>query len=93
MKIGIDRIADIFAELKALEVDRNKNAIAVLMRIILEMSADEYMDVSGIDRKKGTPPHNKDKTLAEKVGNCCDHLISASIPFAYVNRMALRVLG
>lgn len=44
LTIQVDRIRDIFAELKGLEIEKNKNAIAVLMRIVLEMSADEYMD-------------------------------------------------
>lgn len=76
LSIGIDRIQDIFKEIKGLEVDKNKNAIAVLMRIILEMSTDEYMDESSLDRKKGSEPHKKDKTLAEKVSECCQHLLS-----------------
>jgi len=76
LSIGIDRISDIFNELKSLEVEKNKNAIAVLMRIILEMSADEYLDGKSITRKKGTPPHLRDKTLAEKVGDCCTRLIA-----------------
>ena len=73
--IGVDRIRDIFAEIKGLEIDKNKNAIAVLMRIILEMSADEYMDENNLSRKKGNKPHQKEKSLAEKVGDVCAHLI------------------
>lgn len=75
LKIEIDRIDDIFNELKTLEIEKSKNAIAVLMRIILEMSADEYMDREGIDRKKGVHPHQKDKSLSEKVGDTCRSLI------------------
>lgn len=76
LNIGLDRVKDIFLELRGLEVDKNKNAIAVLMRIILEMSADEYMDESNLDSKKGIVPHRKDKTLSEKVTESCAHLIS-----------------
>lgn len=75
LNITVDRIKDIFVELKSLEIDKNKNAIAVLMRIILEMSADEFMDAKNLERKKGTPPHLKDMTLSEKVTSCCQNLI------------------
>ena len=75
LSIGVDRIDDIFKELKGLEIDKNKNAIAVLMRIILEMSADEYMDNNQLDRKKGTAPHQRDKSIADKVSEVCGDLI------------------
>lgn len=52
LEISIERIDDIFIEIKGLEIEKNKNAISVLMRIILEMSADEYMDRSSLDRKR-----------------------------------------
>lgn len=76
LKISIDRIIDIFNELKYLEVDKNKNSIAILMRIIMEMSADEFMDNNGLYRKKGIPPHERDKSLAEKISDCCAYLIA-----------------
>ncbi|MBO6526001.1 hypothetical protein [Erythrobacter sp.] len=75
LSIEVDRIRDIFAELKSLEVDKNKNAIAILMRIILEMSADEYMDNNSLDRKEGPKNHRRDKSLAKKVNEVCTHLI------------------
>lgn len=79
LEIGVERIKDIFIEIKGLEIEKNKNAISILMRIILEMSADEYMDRSSLDRKKGSPHHTREKTLAEKVSECCQHLIANGV--------------
>jgi hypothetical protein len=76
---SVDRVTDIFKELKILEVEKCKNSISVLMRIILEMSADEYMDNNNISRRKGPPAYERDKTLSEKVSEVCAHLISSGV--------------
>src|SRR3546814_3714696 len=49
------------------------------MRIVLEMTVDEYLDEKKISRKRGNPPHQKDKSLAEKVGDCCTELVSNGV--------------
>src|SRR3546814_360134 len=79
LNIPIARIDEIFQELSKLEIEKNKNAIAILMRIVLEMTVDEYLDEKKISRKRGNPPHQKDKSLAEKVGDCCTELVSNGV--------------
>src|SRR3546814_10610076 len=44
LNIPIARIDEIFQELSKLEIEKNKNAIAILMRIVLEMTVGEYLD-------------------------------------------------
>src|SRR3546814_9790851 len=51
----------------------------ILMRIVLEMTVDEYLDEKKVSRKRGNPPHQKDKSLAEKVGDCCTELVSNGV--------------
>jgi hypothetical protein len=41
------RIDDIYTELRRLRVDRNPNACAVLLRLLLEFSVSYYMDATG----------------------------------------------
>src|SRR3546814_11710041 len=74
LNIPIARIDDIFQELFKLEIEKNKNEIAILMRIVLEMTVDEYLDEKKISRKRGNPHYQKDKFLVEKV----DEIGSAS---------------
>lgn len=41
------RVSDIFYELRKLHLDRNPNASAVLLRLLLEFSVSDYLDRSG----------------------------------------------
>src|SRR3546814_16421684 len=73
LNIPIARIDEIFQELSKLEIEKNKNAIAILMRIVLEMTVDEYLDEKKISRKRGNPPHQKDNSRSKerRVGKEC----------------------
>jgi hypothetical protein len=75
------RIADIFNELRVLKLEETPNAIAVLLRVFLELSVDAYLT------RCGTPltipvPHrgDVDKNLSKKVEESADLMISAGAP-------------
>src|SRR3546814_17451886 len=69
LNIPIARIDEIFQELSKLEIEKNKNAIAILMRIVLEMTVDEYLDEKKISRQRGNPPHQRSEE--RRVGKEC----------------------
>src|SRR3546814_18989271 len=67
LNIPIARIDEIFQELSKLEIEKNKNEIEILMRIVIEMTVDEYLDEKKISRKRGHPTNQKDKYFDENV--------------------------
>lgn len=69
------RLATIYRELKALQVDKNKNAVAVLLRVFIELCLDDY-----IPREKVTIIRKDAKrtTLGDKVNSAAAHLKKAN---------------
>jgi hypothetical protein len=53
-KLGItdSRIGAIFAELRTLRIDKYPNAIAVLLRVFLELSSDHYIEIAPVTFKE-----------------------------------------
>ncbi len=81
LTISDNRIAEIHKELRTLKLDDAPNAIAVLMRVFLELSIDHFMAASKIAKTfvaKGgrTVEMSLDKKLAETVAA----LISFGVP-------------
>jgi hypothetical protein len=73
------KTASVFQELKALKLDEAPNAIAVLLRVFLELSLDHYLgrakiSLRGRDAKSGREYH---KTLKQKLEEAVEHLIAA----------------
>ena len=65
------RVLDIFAELQhRLNFSDHGNAIAVLLRVLLELGIDQY-----IEQEKLPNIHPNDK-LAKKFRKCADHMLS-----------------
>ena len=87
---GSPRLAAIYRELKALQVDKNKNAVAVLLRVFIELCLDDY-----IPREKVTIIR-KDAgrtTLADKVNSAAVHLKKASKLNKNQENAAARLVG
>lgn len=75
-----NRAADIYDELKKLKLEDTPNAIAVVLRVFLELSTDHYLTQNGIDltvtvtTKGGTVV--KDKSLAAKATDAIAHMLA-----------------
>jgi hypothetical protein len=68
------RLNNIYRELKALQVEKNKNAVAVLLRVFIELSLDDYIPrehVTIIRKDAGRT------TLADKANSAAAHLKKA----------------
>ncbi len=61
------RLNKIYDELQSLKVDDFQNACAVMLRVFLELSLDEYSSVKTI-------PFPKDPTLVQKLNKVADYL-------------------
>jgi hypothetical protein len=80
LKVTTPKIADIFEELKSLQLARHKHAIAVLLRVFLELSIDEYLTKTARATLTFTNPKNghvSEKTLKTKVKETIAHLVIA----------------
>lgn len=91
LNITNNRIAEIYQELRTLKLNEARNAIAVLLRVFLELSVDHYCHVHGIPQKikasKGG--HENWKKLDKKLSEVVDTLVSSGVPkthFSALNR-------
>lgn len=76
-----NRIAEIYQELRVLKLDEANNAIAVLMRVFLEMSVDHFLEKSGVSLTFNVPGQgDKDKRLDKKLAEAVDLMISLGVP-------------
>ncbi len=79
LKVTTPKIADIFEELKSLQLGKHKHAIAVLLRVFLELSVDEYLTKTAKVKLTFTNPksgHTSDKNLKTKVKEAIADLVS-----------------
>src|ERR1017187_9513026 len=74
------KIEEIYNELRSLQLTKHPHAIAVLLRVLLETSVDEYLTRATIPLTISTPGGNKDKTLRKKVEETIDHLVANGAP-------------
>lgn len=77
ISVSDNRTAEVLKELKRLKVDEYPHAIAVLLRVFLELSVDHYMDTHKlplhyIDPKGG---NKRDKSLKNKTHEVIEHLV------------------
>lgn len=77
LSVTDNRTAEVLKELRRLKVDEFPHAIAVLLRVFLELSVDHYMDahklpLQSVDPKGG---HKRDKSLKAKTQEVIDHLV------------------
>lgn len=85
-----NRISDIYKELRGLKLDEAPNAIAVLLRIFLELSVDHFLEKNGGSLEFTTPiGAKKFKSLDKKLAETVDMLVNIGVPrarFASVTR-------
>jgi hypothetical protein len=72
LNVTDNRILEIYGELQTLKLDSHRNAIAVLMRVFLELSVDHFLEAHGVSLKTPKPGGGErfkelDKKLAEVV--------------------------
>jgi len=72
LRIKHNRINKIYKELRLLEVDEFPNATAVMLRVFLELSLDEYIKNKGISLPS-------DPKLYQKLQKVADHLENSGI--------------
>lgn len=68
IKINNPRINKIYKELKQLDIDKFTNSVAVLFRVFIEVSMDEYIEVNKLTTV------NNDSKLSKKVSACLEDL-------------------
>lgn len=74
------RIADIYKELSDLPLTEARNAIAVLLRVFLELSVDHFLTGNGGKLKKPKPGGGDIyKTLDEKVGEAVKIMVAVGV--------------
>jgi hypothetical protein len=81
-----NRIAEIYKELRTLTLEDAPNAIAVLMRVFLEMSVDHFLEASG-EELDFTLPNGKKrfKGLDKKLAETVNLLVAIGVPRAHFN--------
>lgn len=80
LNITNNRIADIFKELRSLKLDDHPNAIAVLLRVFIELSVDQYLTDNGMTIDFTVSGHKKFKKLKDKIKEAVAHMIVAGAP-------------
>lgn len=75
LTISQSRLLKIFNELKTLSVDDYPNAVSVLFRAFMEMSADQYIE----DKKMTNGKLNVDSKLSVKIDSIATHMIENKI--------------
>jgi hypothetical protein len=78
LNVQDNKTAEILKELKRLKVDEYPHAIAVLLRVFLELSVDHHMDEKTIPAHFTDPKGNRhDKTLKHKARDVIDDLVAS----------------
>ena len=79
LKVTTPKIEEIFEELKSLQLGKHKHAIAISLRVFLELSVDEYLTKSAQVSLTFTKPkngHTSDKPLKMKVKEAIADLVT-----------------
>jgi hypothetical protein len=78
LNVADNKTAEIIKELRRLKVDEFPHAVAVLLRVFLELSIDHYIDENKIPNSFTDPKGNKrDKSLKNKIQEVVAHLVLA----------------
>ncbi|MBI2407416.1 MAG: hypothetical protein HYV19_03845 [Gemmatimonadetes bacterium] len=75
LRIKQARIRDIYGELQILKLEKHTNAGAVLLRVFLELTVDNYMGVHTLKVQKA----NEKVTLKDKLQVVHDHLLAQHV--------------
>jgi hypothetical protein len=74
------KIAEIFKELRSLQLDDYPHAISVLFRVFMETSVDDYLTRAGKPLTVSTPGGIKDRSLLDKVQEAVKEIIAGGTP-------------
>lgn len=74
------KIAEIFKELRSLQLEDYPHAVSVLFRVFLEQSVDDYLTRSEISLAVMTKGGAKDKSLQDKVKEAANDIIAKGTP-------------
>jgi hypothetical protein len=74
------KIAEIFKELRSLQLEDYPHAVSVLFRVFLEQSVDDYLTRSGIALTVMTKGGAKDRSLQDKVKEAANDIIAKGTP-------------
>jgi hypothetical protein len=82
VRVTDNRIADIYKELRTLRIEDARNAIAVLLRVFLELSVDHFLEANGGSLRFTPPTTTKQvwKKLDKKLAETVDILVSMGVP-------------
>ncbi len=75
LNIPNSKIEEISNELRSLQLTKHPHAIAVLLRVFLECSVDDYLTKASIPLTFSTGGGDKDKSLRKKVEEAIDHMV------------------
>lgn len=80
-----NRIAEIYKELRALKLEDARNAIAVLLRVFLEMSVDHFLEANRVSLKFMPSSATREmwKPLDKKLAEAVDFLVTLGVPKAH----------
>lgn len=81
MNVTDNRIVSIYYELQTLQLDKAPNAIAVLLRVFLELSVDHFLENNG-GSLRHTVPGGREvwKKLDRKLAEVVDMLVQMGVP-------------
>lgn len=77
LNITNPKIEEIYNELRVLQLFKHPHAIAVLLRVFLETSVDDYLTKASIPLIISTAGGDRDKALRRKVEECIAHMTSS----------------
>ena len=80
VKVTDNRIAEIYRELQTLKLEEARNAIAVLMRVFLELSIDHFLEANGSSPTTKTGGGEINKKLDKKLAEVVDMLSGKGMP-------------
>jgi hypothetical protein len=80
LNVTNNRIGEIYRELRTLKIIDARNAIAVLLRVFLEMSVDHFLEKHGGSLSIQTGGGQKFKKLDKKLAEVVDMLVSMKVP-------------
>jgi len=83
LKVNHSRINNIYQELRKIEVDEFPNAVAIMLRVFLELSLEEYAKIKSIR-------FPKDPSLAQKFQSVSDYLVNNNL-MSYNELKSVRV--
>lgn len=80
-----NRISEIYQELQTLSLDKARNAIAVLLRVFLELSVDHFLEKNGATLRFTPPKSTREiwKSLDAKLAEVVSMLVASGVPRAH----------